>query len=260
MAQAIAPEQAGTTSRMARQEAAAAIPLAKLHADDRMRVQRVLDDTTVFRRMPTQLIECDPEFFLFLVEHPDVVVNIWQVLDISDVQLDAIGPRQYDADDASGTVGKVELVYRSPETHVFYADGKYEGHFFPRPVTGRIVLLLRSRFMRDADGTEFVHARLDAFVQMDNFSAEILAKTFQPLVAPVADHNFRETTSFASTLNRAAVVNYQGVEELAQRLKRIEDDTRKEFCKLSERVAIRAALSETTRTAERPKNDKSALR
>ena len=61
-----------TTSKSARQDAVRSIPFEQLDPEGRNKVNSVLSNLTVFRRMPTRVIDCDPGLYLFLVEHPDV--------------------------------------------------------------------------------------------------------------------------------------------------------------------------------------------
>ena len=40
--------------------------------------------------MPTRVIDCDPEMFNFLLQHPEVVIDVWRVMGISQVALDKL--------------------------------------------------------------------------------------------------------------------------------------------------------------------------
>ena len=68
------------------------MPLDKLDAQGRAKVHAVLANITIFRRMPVRVVDCDPDLYLFLVRHPDVVINIWNTLKISQLQLKQTGP------------------------------------------------------------------------------------------------------------------------------------------------------------------------
>jgi len=235
----------GTNSRQARDESVRTLPLNQLTPANRERVLKIINDTSIFRRMPAQAIDCDPQFYAFLVEHPEVVVNIWSVLGLSEVKLKRLGPDAFDANDGAGTVGRVEFIYRSHDMHLLYGEGVYEGRLFSKPVRGRSLMVLRTSMPQPVRGKHFLNCQLDAFMQLDNVGVDILAKTFQPLVGPVADHNFRETTGFVESLNRAAEINYPGVQSLTKKLTLVEQPVRDEFLDIAERVAIQAALAET---------------
>ena len=95
-------------------------------------MQQLTGDSSIFRRMPTQSIECDPDFYAFFIEHPEVIVNIWSVLGISDVKIKLTGATTFDANDGAGTLGKVEFLYRSRDMHLLYGEGTFWGDCSPR--------------------------------------------------------------------------------------------------------------------------------
>ena len=251
-AHSVLAAQPGTTSHQARQDSIRLMPTAKLDSQQRAKVQQVIGDGSIFRRMPTQSIECDPDFYGFLIEHPEVIVNIWSVLGISDVKISRTGEKTFDANDGAGTLGKVEFLYRSRDTHLLYGDGNYEGRLFTKKVHGRCVLLLKTAYLRQANGNYFITCRLDAFMQLDNVGIDMLAKTFQPFVGQVADHNFRETTGFVESLYRAAEINYSGMQALSQKLTLVQPEVRNEFASVSEQVAVKAALATTAKLDKSP--------
>lgn len=242
----------GSSSREARDEAMRAIPYNQLDRNSRIKVGAVLANTTIFRRLPAETIECDPHLFVFLIEHPDLVVNMWEVLGVSEVELLRGGERVFDATDKAGTRGHIEYLYQGPQIHLVYADGTYTGSLLPRPVRGRCVLLMRSSYTRSSDGRPIVRCSIDAFVHLDNVGVGVLAKTFQPLVTTAADHNFRETAAFLASVHHAAQMNYAGMQKLTEKLTNIDDDHRREFSDLTTQLAVRAALAETEPAARAP--------
>lgn len=247
------PYQA-TTSRAAREEAVQTIPYDEISAEARGKIQGILNDVTIYRRMPMEVIDCDPGLYLFLLEHPDLVVNIWEVLGISDVAVKRVGPNTFKADDGAGTVGTVEFLYRSQDLHVVYADGSYDGAMFAKPVRGRCLMLLRTGYTREANGRLKVTCKLDTFIQLEHAGVELLAKTFKPLVGSAADHNFRETVSFVSGLSRAAEVNYAGVMRMAAKLQRVDPRDRDQFAQIAGKLATRAAQQGTADAVPRAPN------
>jgi hypothetical protein len=233
----------GTSAREAREDAIRAVPYARLDRAARGKVSTVLANPTIFRRLPTQTIECDPHLYIFLVEHPDLVVNIWDVMGVSEVSVDRVSEAVFDVNDRAGTRGRLEFVYRGPDLHVVYAQGSYTGPMLPRPVHGECVLVLRSSYIRSNDGRYFVRAKLDAFLRLDNVGVGLLAKTFQPLVTTAADHNFRETVAFVGSVSRAAEVNYAGIQRLADKLANVTAECRQQFTELTAQLAVRAAMA-----------------
>lgn len=250
----------GTSSREARDEAMRAIPYAQLDRSSRIKVGAVLANSTIYRRLPVETIECDPKLFVFLIEHPDLVVNMWEALGVSEVELLRAGDAVFDASDKAGTRGRIEYIYRGPQIHLIYADGTYTGALFARPVRGRCVLLLRSSHFKSADGRPMVRCSVDAFMHLDNVGANVLAKTFQPLLTTAADHNFRETSAFLASVHHAAEFNYSGMQRLTEKLTNIDAEDLREFSDLTTQLAVRAALAETRPPAPSPSRPSTATR
>ncbi len=195
-----------------------AIPLDKLPDDLRPKVESVLKNTSVFRRVPVQVIDCDPDLYLFLARYPEVVVNIWQVMGISKVALVRTGPHSYRGNDGAGTTGSVHLCYSNHDTQVVYTEGSYEGPMFNRPIRAQCVLVLRAGYIQETNGRYYVTNRLDTFIHIDHAGLELVAKTFNPLVTKTIDINFRETISFVGTVSRTAEANAPGMQRLAGKL------------------------------------------
>ncbi len=241
-----------STSRAARQNALRAIPFEKLDAEARAKVASVLSDVSLFRRMPVRAVQCDPDLYLFLVQHPDVVVNIWELMGVTQLAVQQTGPSTFQVVDAAGTQGSIEYLYRSHDTHLIYSEGRYDGPLFARPVQGRGLLVLRTGYVREPDNRYYVTSRLDAFLRVDHLGAEVLTKTFQPLVGRVADFNFTQTAGFFGSLSRTAEVNYPGVQRLAEKLSKVQPEVRRRFAELARQVAQKADQPQDT--AQQPQD------
>jgi len=232
-----------SSSPSVQRAAVAAIPMDKLDETSRAKVRSVLDDVTLFRRMPVRVIECDPNLYLFLLRHPDVLVNIWEVLKISQLRLRETGSDQYQLHESPGTVIRAEYLYRSHDLHVVYCEGTYEGPLFKRSIKGRGLLVLRSGYVRETDGRYYITNRLDSFVQIEPGAVELLTKTVQPLVGRTADFNFIQTVGFVGSLSRTAEVNGPGLQRLAGRLAHVQPEVRERFAELAAEVARKSPVS-----------------
>jgi hypothetical protein len=230
-----------STSRAARQDAVQSIPVDKLDAQARAKVASVLADAAFFRRMPIRVIACDPELYLFLAEHPDVIVNIWQVLGVTQVTMQRTDSGGFWVTDPAGTKGTAEYLYSDHDTQVIYTEGAYDGPLFARPVRGRGLLILKSGYVREPDGRHYVTTRMDAFMRVDNLGVELLTKAFSPLVGKVADINFTYTAGFVSHLSQTAETNHESVQRLAEKLDKVQPEVRDQFARLAQRVGERAA-------------------
>ena len=257
-ARAAEPLSRASNSRAAREDAAASIPFDRLPRETRGKVASVVNNPSIFRRMPIEMVESDPDLYLFLIRNPEVVVNIWQVMGITNMTLDRIGPDKFRASDGQGTTGIAEYVYRSADTHVIYSDGAYDGSLSPARLRGQCVLVLKTGYIRQPSGRTFVTTRLDAFLHLDNIGAEWVARTLQPLVGRTADHNFDEAATFLATLSHTAETNPQGIARLSRKLTRVDPAMRGRFADLSAQAAQRAETADNS-LAQAPATQASAV-
>ena len=249
-----AKPQGATTSHRARSEAINAISLDALSDREAGAVKYVLDNTSIYRRLPTHVVDCDPELFTYLVRHPEVLVEIWRELGISRVQLEQVAGGSYRADDGVGTTGQFRVLDErfnrlAQNRFLVYSEGTYQGKFFRKmPVTARCVLLLRTGSTVETNGRTYVTARIDSFVNIDRISVEMIAKTVHPWLGKTADHNFRETMRFISSFSRTAERYPDGIERLVQRLTSLRSNTRSELIQLCHATSQRASNLEAARS------------
>ena len=243
-------ERKADTSRVARKEAIASMPLANLAPQDRAAVEDVINDPSIYRRLPSQVIDCDPHFYLFLLDNPDIIVQIWRVLGISNVELDRTGDNSFRGADGEGTTCDVHVLHRSHDRQLLYATGAYEGSVLKNRVEVRCVMMLRSKYIRETNGRHYVTCALDVFVRIDQGGLELLAKTFQSLIGRSADMNFAEAMGFVSSLSRTAEVNPDGVARISRRLNNVHEETKVRLAVVSAEVAARAEQNEAAQQAQ----------
>jgi hypothetical protein len=241
-----------TTSSAARRDAVQSIPFDKLDAQAAAKINGVLANVSVFRRMPVRAVNCDPEMYLFLVRHPDVVVNIWEVLKLSQLQLRQIGPDTFHVVEPDGSQTTFEYLYRGRDMHLIYAEGSYTGPLLPSPIKGRCLLILKSGYARETDGRYYISSRLDAFVNVDRGGAELLTKTMHALMGKIVDANFVQSVGFLGSLSHTAEVNSRGVQRLAGKLTHVQPEIRQQLADLAGAVAERSAANAISQAAETP--------
>jgi hypothetical protein len=249
------PPHRPNTSRAAREEAIREMPIASLQEPYRSKIQEIVGQPTIYRRLPVEVIPCDPDLYLFLVRYPEVVVNMWQLMGVTKVVLQRTSDYAYDAQDGAGTISQVQLIYGTRDKHLFLAEGYYEGPLLPRRISGRCVLLLHSAYSRDQHQRDFVSNQLDVFLQLDNVGAEFVAKTLHPLMGRTVDSNFLETARFIGQLSHVAETNGPGVQRLATRLNAIEPGVRNRFVHVAsnvyQRATVRAMMESEANSAAR---------
>ena len=241
-----------TGSLAARRNAIQSIPFEKLDEASRAKVNQVLSATTVFRRLPIRMVSCDPDLYQFLAYHPDVVVNIWQVLGIAQLELRQTGPNSFRVVETEGTAANIEFLYHSGDTHIVYADWTYASSLLGRRVSGRCLAVFKSGFVRETDGRCYVTSRLDGFLSVEPGGVEMLTKALHPFVVKNADTTFVQTISFIGSLSHTAELNPAGMKRLASKLTHVQPEVREQFSDLIVDVAERSAASSARETAPEP--------
>ncbi len=231
-----------TTSDTARAEAIHAIPLAKLSPRHRRQVRKVIEHATLYRRLPTCVVDCNPGLFTYVARNPEVMVAIWRELGVTHVQLQRTGPYTFDFKDSSGTTGKLTLVEQQCDANaqnrlVLWAEGSYEAKPLTHPVKAQCVLLLRSGSLKETNGRRFVAAQLDTFVHVDRASLQLFAKAIHPWVGATVDRNFSDTLTFISHLSHTAELRPEAIDKLAGKLTGIYSDRREQLVRVAYQCA-----------------------
>jgi hypothetical protein len=212
-----------------RQQLISSLPMDRLTNDARNRILEVANSPTLYRRLPTQAIDCDRDMFLFLSRNPEVLVGIWELMGITKVQTTRTGPYQFDASDGNGTDCHVDLVYGDPTIHIYVAEGSYDGKLVAKPIKGRGVFVLRSSYAEGATGRNTVTGTIDCFVQIESLGVDLVARTLSGLIGRSADYNFTETARFISQVSEASEVNPAAMLDVAARIPQVSEATRAQF-------------------------------
>ena len=234
-------------------ETVARIPFNELNQDARQKINSVLDKPSFSRRLPTESIPCDHDLFLFLVRHPEVLVNIWDVMQITRVELLRVADFEFRGNDGAGTTCQSELIYGTPNLHIYYGTGVYSGSMAARNVSGKCLCVLRSVTGKDAAGNPTIGSQMDIYMKLDSLGADLVTRTLAPVVGKTADSNFRETAHFISQLSRVCETNPTAIQDMAQKLTKVQPEIRQKFSECAMQVALKAAGG-----AEPPKPIKSA--
>ena len=210
------------------------VPWDTLDDRSRKRIQEVIRKKTIFRHLPQQVGHCDPEMYDFMINHPDVVIELWKLLGISHISLQETGPDKYHLIEGTATVSDVEVVYKNKNLCIAYAVGEYDAPMLRRKIKGDVVLFLRSRYGHDKENRPIVQSDLDAYVRIHNPGAEMLAKILVPIVGKIADSNFEQTIAFVRSVSAAAQDDYEVIQEYAERLQDVRPEVAKEFAVTAE--------------------------
>jgi hypothetical protein len=252
-AQSVAESDA-SSSRAARDEAVRAIPWQLIPPNEQPLVRSIVQQSSIYRRLPTRVIDCHPAMFTFLMQHPEVVADVWRVMGVSRVKLDKLGPGAYRGNDGAGTTGTVRFMAGEwgPEarnTAIVFADGAYDGKPFVLPLRAKSIVLMRSSAVRERNGRYYVTVQADTFIQVEQLAIDLIARTVQPWVNATADRNLVETLTFVSNFSRTAEKNPEGMKRMAAMLTAVDEPTRNELMQLCNLAAMRYGEQERGRPA-----------
>ncbi|MFU7557129.1 hypothetical protein ACMFWY_00420 [Roseiconus sp. JC912] len=227
-----------------------ALPMQRLTAQARERIASVTENPTIKRRLPSQAIRCDEDLFLFLTRQPEAIIGLWDLMGITNVQAERVGPYQLKADDGAGTTCHIDLIYGDQNLHVYYAEGEYDGKFTQKPITGKGLFVFRSTYAVAADGGTTVMGTLDCYVKFESLGADLIARSLRGLIGKSADHNFVETASFISQVSGACQANPEGMLDMVQRIPQVDQSVRDKFASVVKETYRRHVISQT-KTATR---------
>ncbi|TWU02116.1 hypothetical protein Pla52n_31650 [Stieleria varia] len=229
----------GKASRQ-RSELIEVLPLGRLTPSARDQITRITDSPTLYRRLPKQAIAADRDLFLYMTRNPEIIVGMWELMGITQVQTQRVGPYQLDAEDGAGTKCRIDLLYGDQNLHIYYADGSYDGRYVSKPIQGQGIFVLRSEYAEAADGSTTVMGTLDCFVKFDSLGADLVARTMSGLIGRSADHNFNETAKFISQVSQACETKPTSMLDMAEQLPQVSQPVQTQFARLIVQAARKA--------------------
>lgn len=231
-----------STSRESAQEALAKIPWQTLSPAVRDKLAAIAKNPTIYRRLPMAGGYCNPELFDFFLAHPHAVVALWRQMGYDDVAMAPVGPNVYSVREKTGTVGRAQILYQDDELTLVYCGGKYQGPVVPRSLDGEMFLVLQTRYTEDPTGRPIVVCRLDAFVDLKNPGADLLARTFSGALGKLADSNFEQTLAFIDNVSQTAETNPGALAGSIAGLSELSPEARRLFAAKATETARQAQL------------------
>ena len=239
----------GSSSLLGIRKAKAAVPTRGMHESSRRSVQAVLDDLSIYRKLPDIRCEADPRVLDYFLDHPDVAVGIWRTLGVSNVQLVQTGPGRYQADDGAGSRGDVTVVYRDQVQQVIFCDGVFLNPMNKKPIQARAVIHFRHRGERSRDGRKFSRHDATMFVSLPSNGVEAVARAISPVSNKLADRNFQEVSLFVRMMSVAMTEQPDWVRGLADRMTDVPLDRRQQLSTLAVTVHNDAVAGGRSRVA-----------
>lgn len=237
----------GSSVAVTRKQALADLPLKTLAAHHRPKIDEILKNISLFRRMPTLKFVCEPEIYNFFIAHPDVAVSLWRVMEISTFEMWQTGPTRFEADSHDGSTGLIEVLHSSAERQIVLCEGAFKSPLLPKSIMARALLHLRPTFEKAEDGQTRVTHTLDMFVSFPSQPVDITAKLISPVSHAMADRNFREVSLWVAMMNVGMIQQPGWIEQLAGKMDGVLEIRRGQLLQ----VALQANLAARRRELQR---------
>jgi hypothetical protein len=226
----------GSSSKVARQEAIAALPMQRLQQETRRSVLDLVDKTGLFRQMPTIAVDVERDVYDYFSVHPDAAVSVWRALKISKFQMKQTGENTYESDAGDGTVGSVEVLLRTPTEQLVFCEGVYKSPLLLKPIRAKALLHLRAEFRDGASGRTQATHRVALFVSFPSQTVETAARVISPVSNIIVDRNFHEVSLFLHMMSLAMVRQPRWVDGVVEKMEGVPEARKTELRRVTSHV------------------------
>ncbi len=208
----------GQSSNDLQKQTAATVPLSVLTPQNRARAQKILDNCSQYRRLPSLQYSIDEPIFRYLMQHPDVAVSTWRVMGISRFEMLQTGPQEFEAKAVDGSEGIADILYQDQNQMLFICDGNYHNVLLPRPLQAAALIWFQAAYAPNAEGTQVVTQKVDVFVRFPSVGVSTVAKLLSPVTNGMMDRNLFEISLYGSMMSRAVRDEPEWIVQVAQQL------------------------------------------
>lgn len=213
--------QVGASSKKHREEASRSLPVADLNEPTLRLTNSVVQNTALYRRLPSIRSQVDHRVYRFFADHPDVAVSLWRAMGVSKLEMRQTGEWEYEADAKDGTVGVITILRRTPTDCLIHCSGMFQSPMLTKPIQARAIVYVRSTFEVDNGGQQFVTHTADMFVSFPSQTVETVAKAMAPISNKITDRNFEEVSLFLRMMQLAMAQQPGWVEQMAGKMEGI---------------------------------------
>jgi hypothetical protein len=216
----------GSSSRRIRDEAIDDLPLDNLRPANRELAYEIVDDISIFRRLPTVRCEMTPAVYSYFRSNPDMAVGIWHTMGISEMVLEQKSTYAYEMATGDGTHGTINIIHRSANNLLMLCSGDFLNPVTNRTINARALFHLVTRFQRDDTGRTWLTHHADMFVMFPSTTIEAIARMISPVSNRICDQNFEEITLFVRLMDVATVRRPEWIRTLADEVEGVSDESR----------------------------------
>lgn len=231
----------GTSGWGQKQKAIRALPLNGLNPQQRAKADLVLRSISQFRKLPAIQTPIEPAVFHMFLNHPDVAVSLWRVMEISDFKLWQTGAANFEADAGDGSRGSADYLYRDNQQCLIACDGIYQNPLLSKPIQARALVHLRYQFQSSKPGEPpILTQEISTFISFPSTAVKTVAKVISPVTNKIMDRNCLEITVFLKVMSDSMQTRPQWVREMASQMDGVLPARRAELSELAAAVNTQA--------------------
>lgn len=176
-------------------------PVDRIPSPWACRLQPVMTDYTTANKIGPVRTPLSEEVYFYLLDHPMVATTLVDRLELGLYKAVVQRPGQFWGSDGEGTEGVVQLVYEDRARRLYYLEGSHDGTLLPQ-VTGKAVVLLWIRPVKEASGADAMETTVVSYTQLDSRILSGLMSLMRPLTGKIVTRQFMKGFDTADRLSQ----------------------------------------------------------
>ena len=176
------------------------VALEEMNEQDQARVRGVLDRPTLSARGNTETFHCQPEVYRWLLDHPDRAAHMWKRMGAVCADITDRGGGRFGWSDGQGSDLVWETVLRSPQQHVWYAEGVVRPGALLPLVTVRAVVVLHTTEGHDGAGRPAMRHWGEVVLHTDSRAAALATRLAGGSAPRMAEQYVAQVQTFFAAL------------------------------------------------------------
>lgn len=166
----------------------------------RDKVRAVVSQPTLHTRGPVEVFRGQPEFYRWLLDHPDRAVTMWRKMGARCTEISDRGNGRFGYSDRHGSDISWEAILRKNGEQIWYAEGvATPGPVLPA-VAVRAVVVMRYTESIDPLGRIVLHHQAELWMQTDSRAAALAARLVGSSAPKLAEQCVGQMELFFSAL------------------------------------------------------------
>jgi hypothetical protein len=232
LATCLSPWRPAATAATGKVDPATVVPMHLIAPDHQATVAEVIRSPSFHRKGAPDTFPANPRIYLTLVNQPVLTLALWKDLAASPAELRQVGPDTYSGSDGDGTSAVWQYLVRGPQAHVLLCNIQYAAPRGGPRLDGRLVLVVRSSFLKEPTGEPWVRHEIEVFAKVDSRGWRAVAATLRPVVERVLKEQVDEAGLFVSLMARLVEVYPDWAAGVARAHPGLTAESRDEFVQL----------------------------